>query len=762
MNEIKTAAGKSILRRPMLTDLYSTILLLLISRSSLLGVFPFGVPFFAAVCDKSIAYIGIISVCSGVISASGMGYIPKYLIALILYWLFTKIYRKNNDILNSVACGLSVLCGGGVMLFTKFNGLYDIFLLCTESIISALMYIIFLKAHIISDDFSKRGRMTQEEYISAAVTVGALTAGLAGLEIGTVSLTNVLAVYAVIVTALNSSAAISGCMGLCIGFMSAMSGTDAIIMMGVYGLGALFASFMNSFRKTGCAIGYISATSVTLIYVKNIYDIPLNMLDTFIGVFLFLLTPKVVHEYFRTFFTSSMQIESVSPDKRMKEYLMMRLRNASDAFSSLHECFVSVSEGRLKKYSDDIGTILDETADRVCNGCKMCGKCWHADFRRTYKNVLELISIIEKEGRLCRENIPSHFCEKCVRTDLFIKEINHVYELYKRDILRRSDAVVTRNLISTQYAELNKMFLGMSNDIEEGFVFLEEEEEKIVDELDKKGIIPYEVSAMESTNGSCEVYLRLPAAVKQNIAEGVISGVLNRNMYYEKTENGLSKYISGPNYTVDTAVLQLPQSGSKVNGDSVTVFVSDNRKFYAIAADGMGSGSEAQYESASSLRLLTSFLKSGLSVKTALGILNSALCLNLNNEMYSTIDLLCVDLYTATAEMYKIGSAETVILNNGEVKTVSSSSVPIGILSDIRLENKIYNLGEGDIILMLTDGITEAGCAVSRTDWIKKTVVRPFDTMQQLAKEIMDTALEKEHGIAKDDMSVIAIRIMGT
>lgn len=762
MNEIKAVSNKLPLRIPVPNDIMPSLMLILASRAEAMGMLPFGIAFFAASYDKSIAYIGLAAMCIGVITTAGAAAVPKYLIALIVYWLFIKIYKKEDDVIRSIASGASVLIGGAALLFTGFNGIYDIFLLCTESIISALMYIVFRRSRIIASDFSDRGRMTAEEYISAAITVGVIIAGLNGISIGPVKLTSVFSVYAVLITALNSSLAIAGCTGLCIGFLASMSGSYAIVMMGVYGLGALFAGFMNSFRRIGCAIGYISGTAVTLIYIKNIYDVPLGMIDTFIGTALFMLTPNVVHEYFRTFFTSSMQVEAVSPDLRMREYLVMRLRKAGEAFLSLHECFMAVSEGRLKKYSDDVGVILDETAERVCKGCKLCGKCWQTDFRRTYKNVLGLIGIIEKDGSLNRDNVPEHFCDRCVRTDWFIYEINHVYELYKRDVLRREDAVVTRNLISVQYGELNKLFNGIAGDVDEGFRFLEAEEESIVDELDKLGIIPYEISAIESTSGSCEVYLRLAPAARQNAVEGVISEVLKRPVQFEGTEDGLSKYVSKPDFAVETAVLQLPQEHSNVNGDSVTVFNTGGGKFYAIIADGMGSGSEAKYESAATLRLLTSFLKSGFSVKTALGILNSALCLNMSNEMFSTVDLLCIDLYRGSAELYKIGSAETVVLNGDEVRILSSNSIPVGILSDIRLDSRSISLNEGDVILMLTDGITEAGYTASRTEWIRNIIIKPFESMDELAKEVMDTALAKNKNVAKDDMSVIALRVMGS
>lgn len=759
MNEIKARAAKTPLRTPRFNDIAPSLVLMLASRAAAIGMLPFGVALFAAVFDKSAAYIGIAAVCIGVMSAAGAAAVPKYLIAMILFWLFSRMYRKRDERIRSAVCGGSVLIGGCVMLLVSFNGAYDLFMLVTESIIASLMYIVFRKARIISDDFSKSGGMSAEEYVSAAVAIGVIIAGTGGIAFGPVRVSNILAVYTILITALYSTVAISGCTGLCIGFMCAMSSSECIVMMGIYGMSAVFSSFMNNYRKIGCAIGYVCGASVTFIYAKNMYNIPMNLLDVLLGVVLFIVTPGIMLEYFRAFFNRSMHIESVSPELRMREYLTMRLRRTGEAFRSLYEAFMAVSEGRLKKYSGDIGTILDETTERVCSGCKMCGKCWQTDFRRTYKNVLELIGIIETDGLLSKDNIPPRFCERCVRTDMFIQEINHVYELYKRDVLRRSDAVTTRNLISTQYNELNRLLAAMADDITDGFLFLEKEEERLVAELDKIDIAPYEVSVVESTSGNCEVYLRLPPVIKQTAVEGVISEVLGRAVSYERSEKGLCKYISRPGFDFDVSVLQLPEDGSEVNGDCVTVFTDGASRFYAIVADGMGSGSEARYESAAALRLLTGFLKAGFSVRTALGMLNSSMCLNMDNEIYSTVDILSVNLYTGEAELYKIGSAETIINCGDEVRSVTSRSAPVGIVSEIHPDCRKLKLREGDTILMLTDGITEAGYSISHTEWLKKIIIKPFENMDELSREVMDAALKKSRGRAKDDMSIIALRL---
>lgn len=760
MKQMKALPQTHPLRLPGLGDIIPTLLMFLISRSCALGMCPFAVAFFAAAYSKNIAYVGIIASVAGIATALEIVEVPKYFLALLLYWIFEKIYTRDSVTVKSLASGIAMAIGGLTVSVFDYNGLFDLFLLLTESMITVLMYIIFNKAIVVADDFHKRQGMSNDDYICVAVTTGAILSGLSIFSYGGINLTHILTSYILLTAAVNTTVAVSAATGLSIGFMASMSDTGAVILMGVYGFGGMFAGFMNNYRKPGAFIGYISAVSVMLIYAQNIYDVPMGVLNAVIGGVLFMLTPKVVDEYMRSFFTKSIQVESVSPVRRMKEYLTLRLSRTATTFHNLYECFLAMSESRLKKYSEDVGIILDETAERVCKGCKMCGKCWQTDFRRTYKNTLELISTMETEGGLSIDNAPESFLNRCERTEEFIKEINHIYELYKRDILRRGDAVTTRNLILAQYNELGRVFDDMTVDISDGFEFLEKEEEDIVDALDKHGIIPYEISVVESNSGICEVYLRLPHSASMDVCEGIISHVLKRTVTYDSTENGLSKFSSGALYEMESSVLQLARDGFGVNGDSVTMFTVNKSKFYCIIADGMGSGNDAKYESASACKLLSGFLKSGFSVKTALGVLNSAMCLNMENEMFSTIDLLCVDLYKGEANLYKIGSAQTMMLCRGEVKTISSQSAPIGILSDIRLDKKTVSLGEGDVILMMSDGITESGCSISRTEWIKKIIIKPWERMDDLAREVMDTALAKNNDCARDDMTVVALKIM--
>ena len=73
-------------------------------------------------------------------------------------------------------------------------------------------------------------------------------------------------------------------------------------------------------------------------------------------------------------------------------------------------------------------------------------------------------------------------------------------------------------------------------------------------------------------------------------------------------------------------------------------------------SDGMGSGSSACKESEMVLDLVERFLEAGFSLETAIRMMNSAMVMKGENDIYSTLDLCMVNLYSGMARLYKGGS----------------------------------------------------------------------------------------------------------
>lgn len=144
---VKRQRNTEMLRAPSVRDVGMSMLLLLAGRASVLGLFPFGVAFFASCFDKSLAYLGITVLSIALMTSAGSAVLTKYLVAALLFWIYTRFRNKENLVLDAACVGGAVMVGGFVFLIYTYVGAYDILMLFVESIVTSLMYIIFKKAH---------------------------------------------------------------------------------------------------------------------------------------------------------------------------------------------------------------------------------------------------------------------------------------------------------------------------------------------------------------------------------------------------------------------------------------------------------------------------------------------------------------------------------------------------------------------------------------------------------------------------------------
>ena len=86
--------------------------------------------------------------------------------------------------------------------------------------------------------------------------------------------------------------------------------------------------------------------------------------------------------------------------------------------------------------------------------------------------------------------------------------------------------------------------------------------------------------------------------------------------------------------------------------------------------------------------------------------------------------------------------------------------MPVGILENV--DTKIYEkrVEKGDVIVMMTDGIFEAGkSGENEYKFIEMLEKREKTTAEKTAKKIMETALEMGKNKITDDMTVLVANI---
>lgn len=752
---------ETVLRLPSKADIVPSLIMLFLGRASMVGMYPFVCAYFAASFDKHTAYIGIAAMLGGILSSGeGVGG-ARYIFAAMIYWLYSYIRDDSrNPTMSAIVCAAGVFICGGMFLPYTDPSLYGAIRLFAESLLTGFLYVAFSRAGKLVRGRESRTQIGQEEIICLAVCVGGFIKGFSGIvPIDGFELSHLLTMYTIIVIGMYASMGTAVIGAVLIGICTAADNGNALYLVGLYGVCAVFSSMLKALGRGGAAIGFLGGGVMGLLFTGNVFDFPVRLSELLISCAAFMITPvKLLHEM-GSFLTRTFHSEALSTDLRVKGYLCERLTRISESFRNLEKCFYEFSQHSTSSRADTVGAMIDTAADSVCKSCGMCKQCWQADFDDTYDLLMKLFEVMQQRGYCDRNNAPERLMRKCVRADSMLEEFSRVYELYKSKEIWHNENKRARDLAVRQYGEISDVLEMLSTDIENGFSFMDDLEDKIIEILDRDGIRVREISVVENGIGSVEVFVKISLGTDINALAVRISQAVGLPMELRACDDGMCRFTSKCEYSVEISAVQKPKTDEKECGDSVVHFRTDDNRYCVIICDGMGSGADAERDSRFSVQMLKEFLKSGISQRTAVEIINSALSLRSAKERFSTIDIFVFDLNSGMGEFVKIGGAESYIKSENEIDVIMSGGLPAGIFRDISVPSCKRGLKNGDIIVMASDGVTDA--AKADKAWLTDIVQRENDT-KAITDRIMKSALKKNGGKAPDDMTVAAVKIKRT
>lgn len=139
------------------------------------------------------------------------------------------------------------------------------------------------------------------------------------------------------------------------------------------------------------------------------------------------------------------------------------------------------------------------------------------------------------------------------------------------------------------------------------------------------------------------------------------------------------------------------------------------------------------------------------------------------DEDFATVDLTVIDRQSCRARFYKMGAATSFIMRQGHVRKIKGAALPVGIIPRLRLTHISAVLKEGDLIVMVSDGITDADRkdpeACWLCDYLSRNIYREdFDadrlSARQIAADILAEAEARYGGRERDDLTVAAALIV--
>ena len=124
--------------------------------------------------------------------------------------------------------------------------------------------------------------------------------------------------------------------------------------------------------------------------------------------------------------------------------------------------------------------------------------------------------------------------------------------------------------------------------------------------------------------------------------------------------------------------------------------------------------------------------------------------------MFATVDLCVINLNTGVAEFTKLAACRTLILRGQELMCIEGGRLPLGILEGVQSAVSRVRLRPGDLLVMGSDGVMEAGDALMIERLARAGAQKP---PAQLAGELVrEAGLRRAEG-RRDDLTCICARL---
>jgi stage II sporulation protein E len=481
------------------------------------------------------------------------------------------------------------------------------------------------------------------------------------------------------------------------------------------------------------------------------------------AVVLFLLLPGSI--IYRVDVAGGIGKQEQLASQNLKNIAKTRMKVFSESFLKLSKTWNTISEKQTGVKQPEINQIFETISEKLCKNCSNCNKCWENQFQETYQAACMVFETAEKKGVVGKEDIPAGFLEGCICAEEFIAETNRGFELAKLNRILNSRILESREVIAEQLREVSTVIQDITGDIYGAVEVARIEEERVVKRLRSEHIIAKDITIFERGNKRKEIILsaacRGGRCVTAKEAAAIISEALGvRVKVSESSKSVIAREYESFTFIEDTKfkILSGVARAMKeaVSGDNFSLLPLESGEYMIALSDGMGTGKEAGDESEMVMSLLEQMIESGFKAETAIKLINSSLVLKTDRQAFSTIDMSIINLFTGMCEFIKIGAAAAFIKRDNWVETITSTTMPIGMFGNVDYDTVTKKLYEGDIIIMVTDGVLDSFPEENKEAAMEKLIMEiKSRNPQEIANRILDKTLAQSNFEPIDDMTVI-------
>ena len=666
-----------------------------------------------------------------------------------------------------------------VQLFSVFIGdslsWYSFMLVVVEASLAFVLTLVFIHAIPVLTMTKKSATLKHEEIICVMILLASVMTGAVGWILYGMSAEHVMSRYLLLLFAMAGGAPLGASVGVVAGLILSLADFSAIVQMSMLAFAGLLAGLLRDGGKMAAAFGLLLGTSILTIYIGTQSDVMNSTWESVAAATLLLLTPRGVIRTIARYVPGTNEHAKSQHEyaKRVREVTAERVIKFSDVFRQLSRTFGQLNQKATEvKRDDEIASFMNAVAERSCFSCHRRNACWEDKYFHTYNMMTDMMAAVEEKRVPAAKDHPRSWTSHCGKTSQVLGVMQHQYELYQNNMHWKKQILESRQLVADQLYGVSQVMEDLSKEIRREGQTLHLQEEQIREAVEGLGlsIQGVDIVNLEEGNVEIEVYHSFERGFDEcrKIIAPLLSDILGEHIAVKSErepakqgEPSLAIFASAKQFEVETGVAGAAKGGDLLSGDSFTLMELGGGKFAVAISDGMGNGERARQESSAALSILQQLLQSGMDEKLAVKSVNSVLLLRSAEEMYATVDLAIVDLYTAHTTFMKIGSTPSFIKRGKEVIPITANNLPIGIIQDIDVDFVSMQLQPGDTLIMMSDGIYDApGYAVNKEMWMKRIIGEmSTENPQEMADALLETVVRYHEGDIVDDMTVLVARI---
>lgn len=433
------------------------------------------------------------------------------------------------------------------------------------------------------------------------------------------------------------------------------------------------------------------------------------------------------------------------------------LKNASGNIYAFCQTVDEVSTRLDRVINPEVNKLFFDIQQNVCDGCSKKTACWNRSFDYTARDILAIMGL-EKRGK---SKLPLE--KHCLRFHELKRQISQGKAQYSLSMLSKMKNREMRRLLTEQFSGLGDFLSELSLEIAKSRTVDTAKSTALRAVVIDKGVYIDALNCFGDSNTGLSIEISCfdkPFETDYKKMKSILEDTTKRRFNEpEITVNEMGtllKFEERAFFSLVYGFAQRPFIKDAPCGDSIAVCEKHNGGTAVLLSDGMGTGSAAALDSVMTVSLLEKLLSAGFSFESGVRIVNSSLIMKSTDESMATLDGLYINLYSGDADFYKAGASISFLRRGREIVVIEENSLPLGILREVRLEKTQLNLKSGDIILLVSDGVTAGDCG-----WINDELLSwSTNNMDDLAGHIVELAALRQDRFTGDDLTAVAVKLI--